>query len=492
MSPRINFLGDFRNIQIANKEVKNMNLPIEFETRMTALLGGEYEAFYEALCHENAVKGLRVNTNKVSVEAFTQNAPFPMTAIDYVKGGFIVSEDAQAGKNPYHHAGAYYMQDPGAMASVAALPDALREQKSLKILDVCAAPGGKTTQLAALCRPMGGAVVANEYVSARSRILAGNVERMGLDNVCVLNVDSKYLAEWYPALFDLVAVDAPCSGEGMYRKTDLAITEWSPENVKMCAARQEEILENAAKTVAPNGYLLYSTCTYSLEENEETVAAFLDRHCDFSLCKVSDAVIAHTADGIDVTHGKYPELINCRRFYPHLSPGEGQFVALLRRDADASVGKKPVKDAFTTLGKNDRAVAEAYCRETVGRVPTGLGFCGSNVIAFEAHETLGIPLPPFGVVAAGVALGEVRKGRIVPHHHFFMAYGAEFLNKCLLDPNDSSVERYLAGEEIDVSNTSNGLTALCLSMGDAQISLGGGKLVGGRLKNYYPKGLRAR
>ena len=469
-----------------------MNLPIEFEARMKDLLGAEYEAFYEALCHENAVKGLRVNTHKVSVEAFTQNAPFPMKAIDYVQGGFIVGEDAQAGKNPYHHAGAYYMQDPGAMASVAALPEALWEQKNLKILDVCAAPGGKTTQLAALCRPNGGAVVANEYVSARSRILAGNVERMGLDNVMVTNVDSKYLAEWYPTYFDLVAVDAPCSGEGMYRKTDLAITEWSPENVKMCAARQAEILENAAKTVAPSGYLLYSTCTYSPEENEETVAAFLDRHADFSVCRVADAVIAHTADGIDVTNGKYPELAQCRRFYPHISPGEGQFVALLRRDEGASVGKKLVKDAFTALGKNDRAVAEAYCRETIGRMPLGLGLCGSNVVAFEAHETLGIPLPPFGVVAAGVALGELRKGRIVPHHHYFMAYGRAFVSKCVLDAKEGAVERYLAGEEIDVPDTSNGLCAVCLSVGNTYISLGGGKAVNGRLKNYYPKGLRIR
>lgn len=469
-----------------------MNLPIEFEARMKGLLGAEYEAFYEALCHENAVKGLRVNTHKVSIEAFTQNAPFPMKVIDYVKGGFIVSEDAQAGKNPYHHAGAYYMQDPGAMASVAALPEALWEQKNLKILDVCAAPGGKTTQLAALCRSNGGAVVANEYISARSRILAGNIERMGLDNVMVLNVDSKYLAEWYPTYFDLVAVDAPCSGEGMYRKTDLAITEWSPENVKMCAARQEEILENAAKTVAPSGYLLYSTCTYSPEENEETVAAFLDRHADFSICKVSDAVIAHTADGIDVTNGKHPELTQCRRFYPHISPGEGQFVALLRRDADGKTAKKTAKDAFAPLSKNDRAVVEAFCRETVGYVPSGLGLCGSNIVAFEAHETLGIPLPPFGVVAVGVALGEVRKGRIVPHHHYFMAYGRAFASKCVLDAKEGAVERYLAGEEIDAPDAKNGLCAVCLSVGNTYISLGGGKAVNGRLKNYYPKGLRIR
>ena len=469
-----------------------MNLPIEFESRMKKLLGEEYDAFSNALCHESAVKGLRVNTHKVGVDSFLQASPFALTPIDYVHGGFIVSEDAGAGKHPYHHAGAYYMQDPGAMASVAALPKELWERKELKVLDVCAAPGGKTTQLAALCRPNGGAVVANEYVSARSRILAGNVERMGLDNVCVLNVDSKYLAEWYPTVFDLVVVDAPCSGEGMYRKTDLAITEWSVENVSMCAVRQEEILENAAVTVAAGGYLLYSTCTYSLEENEEQVAKFLSRHADFSLCRVSDEVIAHTANGIDVTGGSLPALAHCRRFDPHLSSGEGQFVALLRRKEDAPAKPSRARDAFAPLSKADRTVVEMFCKETLGWVPKGLGLCGSNAVAFEAHDALGLLVPPFGVVAAGVALGEVRKGRIVPHHHFFMAYGAQMPNQCVFSAEDEAVLRYLAGEECDLPQVQNRLCAVCLRVGDACVVLGGGKAVGGRLKNYYPKGLRVR
>ena len=251
-----------------------MELPIAFDTRMKRLLGAEYDAFLEALCHEDAVKGLRVNGHKVSAEIFVECAPFTLTEIPYVPGGFIVAEEAQAGKHPYHHAGAYYMQDPGAMSAVAAVPAAFWERENLKILDLCAAPGGKTTQMAALCAEKGGAVLANEYVSARSRILAGNVERMGLDNVLVTNVDSKHIAAWYPDFFDLVVMDAPCSGEGMYRKNDLAISEWSPENVAMCAERQREILENAAKNVAPGGWMLYSTCTYSTEENESMVAEF--------------------------------------------------------------------------------------------------------------------------------------------------------------------------------------------------------------------------
>lgn len=469
-----------------------MELPIAFSTRMKRLLGTEYDAFYTALCTEDAVKGLRVNTHKVSVDTFFAHAPFALEPIPYVRGGYVVSDEAQAGKHSYHHAGAYYMQDPGAMATVAALSDELWERDGLKILDLCAAPGGKTTQLASLCAPRGGAVLANEYNAARSRILAGNVERMGLDNVCVTNLDSKYLAQWYPDFFDLVVVDAPCSGEGMFRKNDLAISEWSPENVRMCAVRQKEILENAATCVAAGGYLLYSTCTYATEENEETVAAFLAAHPDFSLRPCHCAVVACTADGIDVTDGIHPELTLCRRFYPHVSRGEGQFVALLQRDEVVTDTKKTARDAVAPLGKRETAAVQDFLKETLGQTLSGLCLCGGNVVSFVPHETLGFPLPTFGLVAAGVTLGELRKDRLVPHHHFFMAYGKRMRSTCVFDPTAAAVTRYLTGEEIDVPTECKGHTAVLLRIGDETVTLGGGKAVQGRLKNYYPKGLRVR
>ena len=465
-----------------------MNLPEAFENRMKQLLGDEYAAFHEALCHEDPVKGLRVNSHKVSADVFAGNAPFSLDPIAYVDGGFIVSEDVGAGKHPYHHAGAYYMQDPGAMASVAAIPSEFWEKRDLKILDLCAAPGGKTTQLAALCADGGGVVLANEYVSARSRILAGNVERMGLDNVLVTNVDSKYIAEWYPDCFDLVVVDAPCSGEGMYRKNDLAISEWSPENVTMCAARQREIMDNAVRTVAAGGYLLYSTCTYSTEENEEMVAYLLEKYPSFRLVPCASAVAAHTADGVDVTGGAHPELALCRRFYPHVCRGEGQFVALLYRDEADESSRSLVKDARVPLGKAELAPVSDFLKETTGEKPTGLCLCGNNISRFDFD----LPVPPFGVVAVGVAVGEARKGRITPHHHFFMAYGQRFTVKVELSPDDPAVAKYLAGEEIAVDSAANGYAAVMLACGDTTVSLGGGKLSGGRLKNYYPKGLRVR
>lgn len=465
-----------------------IELPTAFAERMKALLGDEYDRFYDAICNEDSVKGLRVNTHKLNIEDFEKNSPFLLEKIPYVKGGFIVPDEAQAGKHPYHHAGAYYMQDPGAMSAVAAVPDEVWMQTGLKILDLCAAPGGKTTQLAALCAKNGGVVLSNEYVGARSRILSGNVERMGLPNVLVTNLDSKYIAEWYPDFFDLVVVDAPCSGEGMYRKNDNAISEWSTENVEMCAERQKEIIETARNNVARGGYLLYSTCTYSTEENEEIIAEFLDAHPEFSLCECNSTVAENTADGIDVSDGKRPELALCRRFYPHVCKGEGQFVALLKRDENGGTNSSPIKDSFVDPDKNDRAAAESFMKETLGCVKDGLCKVGGNLALFEAHGKL--PLPPFGIVSVGVTLGEARKGRIIPHHHYFMAYGNEFLLKYCVEAGDETVLRYISGEEIAVPAECAGYTALLLKLGDAEITLGGGKASGGRLKNYYPKGLR--
>ena len=467
-----------------------MNLPLEFENRMRRLLGSEYDAFYGALCNEAAVKGLRVNAAKVDADVFARHAPFDMEPLDYVDGGFIVPDDAQAGKHPYHHAGAYYMQDPGAMATVAALPREIWARQGVRALDLCAAPGGKTTQLAAALAKNGGMVLANEYNAARSRILAGNVERMGLDNVCVTNLDSKYLAEWYAGYFDLVVVDAPCSGEGMFRKNDLAISEWSPANVTMCAERQKEILENAVCCLSSGGYLLYSTCTYSTEENEEIVAWLLSRYPSLRVCTCQEGVIAQTADGIDITGGEVPELTHCRRFYPHRSRGEGQFMALLRLDGDA-LRKGAIKEHEATPSKSDCETATAFMKETIGESIDGLGVCGGNLTLFPVREHLQFRLPPTGLISAGVTLGEVRKGRIVPHHHFFMAYGSRFVSRLVLEIDDARVARYLAGEEID-SDSENGYTSVILRLGEGSVSLGGGKTTGGRLKNYYPKGLRVR
>ena len=467
-----------------------MELPIAFENRMKQLLGDAYGDFLAALREERDVKGLRVNTNKIPIAEFEANAPLSQMPLPYVKGGYVVDEDARAGKHPYHQAGAYYLQDPGAMATVAALPEGLLDKPNLKILDLCAAPGGKTTQLAAAVASKGGVVLANEYVSSRSRILAGNVERMGLDNVCVTNLDSAALAKQYPNFFDLVVVDAPCSGEGMFRKNDLAISEWSPENVAMCARRQEEILNNALRCVSPGGHLLYSTCTYSTEENEETVAAFLSAHPEFSLVSCHPTVVECTADGVRLPDSD-PDLSLCRRFYPHVSPGEGQFVALMALEGERGEYVRKKAASTPSLSKPQQAAADGFLKETLGHTLSPLLLRHGYLSAFPILEQMDFPLPP-QTVAVGVPLGEERKGRIVPHHHFFMRYGKDCLSQIALDPTDERVSRYLAGEEIDIPRDLKGYTAVLLRMGNTALTLGGGKAVDGRLKNYYPKGLRIK
>lgn len=472
-----------------------MELPIAFEARMKRLLGTDYDAFYVSLTEEGAVKGLRVNAAKLDEESFRLASPFPLAEIPYVKGGFIVSEEDTAGKHPYHHAGAYYMQDPGAMATAAALPTELLARERLRVLDLCSAPGGKTTQIAAMIAKGGGILLSNEYNAARSRILAGNVERMGLSNVLVTNLDTGVLAELYPMEFDLVVCDAPCSGEGMFRKNDRAILEWSEANVTACALRQREILRNGAVCVASGGYLLYSTCTYAVEENEAVISAFLAEHPDFSLVPVRDAVASVTVDG--ETEGFSPDMAMTRRFYPHVSRGEGQFVALLRRDAEALPQKRRGRTAMQGTGfalpsKGDLAVAEAFLRETLGHTLPAIGFRGGMLLSIPAWAEAPLSSVPIGTVALGAAIGELRKGRLVPHHHFFMAFGAEMMSRAVFEPTDPQVALYLAGEEISVPESCKGYTAVMLRVGNAEITLGGGKASGGRLKNYYPKGLRVR
>ncbi len=466
-----------------------MQLPPQFADRMKSLLGADYTDFCHALEKESDVKGLRVNTHKLSVEALCANMFAPLTAIPYVEGGFIVPSDADAGKHPFHHAGAYYMQDPGAMSAVASIPSDFWKEDGLCVLDLCAAPGGKTTQLATLVHERGGVVLANEYVSARSRILAGNIERMGLDNVAVTSTNAARLASWYPECFDLVVVDAPCSGEGMFRKNELALSEWSPENVTMCAARQIEILEEAVKCVSPSGLLLYSTCTYSTQENEEVVARFLCSHPDFSLIPVAEAVRQSTADGIaGEWEANGNDLSLCRRFYPHRCAGEGQFVSLMKR-MGTGTRKSPVLPVMPVPRREDIKSAQDFLHETLGELSAHPILIRDQISLFPQGERLGFRVPA-QAVSVGVPIGEVRKGRILPHHHFFMTYGKRFYSKCILDPVDPRVAKYLGGEEIEADGTLKGYTAVLLLCGEAAIPLGGGKAAGGRLKNYYPKGLR--
>ncbi len=449
----------------------NDRLPAAFRERMEELLGADGLRFFASYASE-AERALFVPAGRCS--AFERVCPFPVERIPYLPGAYRF-DCPSPGNQPLHHAGAFYVQDPSAMATVSAAPLRL----GMKCLDLCAAPGGKSVQLASGigCYDGGtGFLVSNEIQPARCKVLCGNLERMGFANLLVTNADAKRISAWYPSYFDLVLVDAPCSGEGMFRKDPAAIAEWSPSASGYCAKRQAMLLAEAAKTVAPGGYLLYSTCTFAPAENEQVVLAFLDAHPSFAPCDVPEALCGVTVSGVG--------LPSARRWYPHIAPGEGQFFALLRRTPDGEpVASLPFPDARLPLTAEEAYAVQEFLADTL------LSYADLSLCAFGRARRIAVcpfPVPPENVFAAGVTLGTVEKGRLVPHHQFFKAFSERFLRKILLSPGDPRVAAYLSGAEIPLDGPASGWGVVTL----AGLPLGGAKLSNGVAKNHYPKGLR--
>ena len=301
-------------------------LPEQFKPRMRGLLGAEYEAFISAYALP-PVRGLRVNLLKQSAEGLKKCCPWGLRPCGILDEGFICDTPEGVGRHPLHAAGLFYMQEPSAMSPAALACRGIADWSGMRVLDMCAAPGGKSGALAAR---MGGrgVIISNEVVRSRAVQLARNLERLGAANAAVTNVYPDRIAEALPEYFDIVLVDAPCSGEGMFRKDEEAIAEWSPEHVAACAVRQKAIMDSAAECVAKGGRLVYSTCTFSPEENEGVIEDFLSKHADF-------------------------ELIESHRLYPHKIEGEGHFAALLIKKGGRGEG------AFDTVADLKKLRPEA-------------------------------------------------------------------------------------------------------------------------------------
>ncbi len=447
-------------------------LPEKFVERMKKLEGFDFSAYEKAL-EEAPVKGFRVNTDKISLEEFEKINIFGKEKIPYVENGFYLNYE-KAGNHPYHHAGMIYIQEPGAMAPAECIDIA----PDWKILDMCAAPGGKSTQLK---NKLGenGLLISNEYISSRCRILTGNIERLGLQNTVTTCMDTKKLIKYFPGLFDLIMCDAPCSGEGMFRKEDIAIDEWSEENVRMCAERQAEILGNAVSLLSPSGYIIYATCTFSLEENEMLIDSFLSEHPDFEIVPVKDSVRKATADGIKFEGCKCEDIHFARRFYPHISKGEGQFMAVLHRKGEEGFGKK----AAAPKEKIDKTITDFLDSTLVSYDRNAVRLYNMNPVYFSSD----VEIPKGSAFSCGVTIGEIKKNYIQPHHQFFMAMGRLFRRQIDLSPDSEEIKKYLHGEEIDV-DCENGWAVITVN----GCTLGGVKVVGGRAKNHYPKGLRTK
>ncbi len=447
--------------------------PSEFTLRMKELLGDGYGDFEQAL-NEPEVKAFRVNTDKVSRGDTDWISVFGTERVPYVRCGYYLEADG-VGNHPFHHAGMIYVQDPGAMTPVECV-DILPEWR---VLDLCAAPGGKSSQIRNALGE-GGALVSNETVPSRCRILTGNIERLGAHNTVTTCLDSARIARQFPEYFDLVVVDAPCSGEGMFRKGDIAVQEWSPENVERCAVRQSEILDRAALTVKRGGYLLYSTCTYSLQENEMNVDRFLRTHPEYELVPVSERVRSCTSPGVDFEGCTCRNISYTRRFYPHVGRGEGQFMALMRNTELPVCVDERVPDAKRV---------SAPGRETLAFLSDLLvDFTPDEVRVYNGKPVIftgGISLVDGVAFSFGVTVGEVRKGYIQPHHQLFAAMGDRFKRKIELSPESEQMARFLRGEEFETDGD-NGWSVVTTH----GCAVGGVKVVGGVAKNHYPKGLR--
>lgn len=475
-------------------------LPEAFLDRMQQMLGTEYEAFLASYDREK-YQALRLNGLKYNIEGkcateLYEGADAQRTPVPWAENGYYYGSEEQPGKHPYHEAGVYYIQEPSAMAPA----ELLQVEPGERVLDLCAAPGGKSTQLAAKLRGEG-FLLCNEIHPARAKILSENVERMGIRNACVTNETPVHLAEVFPGFFDKILVDAPCSGEGMFRKNEAACQEWSPENVELCAERQDEILECASGMLRPGGRLVYSTCTFAPEENEGSISRFLNRHPEFRVLKIEKGSYGQADCDGKASYVEKPAdgLENTLRLWPHHIRGEGHFAALLAKEGELPEGCRAfsANGALKSIPEKELGEYVNFVRETL-KTGSSLrlmrdfsdGEPSGSYIQFGDNLYLapeGMPsLKGLKVLRPGLHLGEMKKGRFEPSHALALALSPQVVKHVWnLESSDQRVMAYLNGQTF-AAEGEKGWYLICVD----GFSLGWGKLAGGIMKNHYPKGLR--
>ena len=413
-------------------------LPQPFLNKMAGLLGEEYPAFLRSLTGERSY-GLRVNTLKLSPAEFERISPWPLEPIPWSPAGFYYPSTARPGPHPYFYAGLYYIQEPSAQA----VAELLAPQPGERVLDLAAAPGGKTTQLAALMQNRG-LLVANEVDSGRIRGLLDNLERWGATQAVVQAPLHKLAGRW-GAFFDRVLLDAPCSGEGMFRKDPAAARRWGPQAPRRAAAVQGELLASAAALLRPGGVLVYSTCTFSPEENEGVLAAFLRQHPEF---EVENALTNPLfAAGVPAWGGGDQRLERTARLWPHRLRGEGHFLARLRKTAGDE--GSPVRFRPPRPGQSALAEWRAWSQEHLEHPPAG------EIWERAGHLYLlpqGLPDPArLALPAPGLYLGQAKKKRFVPSSHLAHVPGLRGSPEYTLEAGDAAALRFAQGEPIDFS-----------------------------------------
>lgn len=437
-------------------------LPDAFIARMRTQLGSYADAYFSALDLPYQ-RGLRLNPRKP--------APLPDGLLDAVPwcsawGRYLTTESA-AGADPLHEAGAYYIQEPSAMAPVSVLSPKPGE----RVLDLCAAPGGKSTQIADVLAG-DGLLVCNEPVPSRAKVLSRNIERMGIANTLVVSADPDRLAPLWSQAFDAILVDAPCSGEGMFRRHPETRAEWNESSPAGCAQRQRRILSAAVAMLRPGGRLVYSTCTLNEEENEQNVAWLLETHRH--LQPVSFTLPIGGEKTLKASLG-YAHL------YPHEVQGEGHFVAMVCKAGDAP--PMPFSPACQQFARPHQAVLSAwddFCKP-FGPLPRPNAQMGDMLLSAPDLP----PLKGVKVLRAGLALGTLKGKVFAPDHALALALPKPYALPTLpLGREDA--QQYQSGEELTCPEDCTGYVLPTFQ----RLALGFGKCSNGQMKNHYPKGLR--
>ncbi|MCR5428830.1 MAG: RsmB/NOP family class I SAM-dependent RNA methyltransferase [Lachnospiraceae bacterium] len=478
-------------------------LPENFKMKMKELLGDELDSFLDCY-NEKHNAGIRVNTLKLSPERFAGISPVEVTKVPWIKNGFYYDESDRASKHPYYYAGLYYIQEPSAMTPASLLP----VQPGDRVLDLCAAPGGKTTELGAKLKGRG-VLVCNDISNSRAKALLKNVELFGIRNAVVISEAPAKLEDSFCGYFDKILVDAPCSGEGMFRKSHAIIKNWEQYGTGYYAKLQRQILPSAVKMLKAGGYMIYSTCTFSVEEDEGTLKWLLEEYPDMEVLETADI----TAPGFEGFVHARPELADgpgeiagALRLYPHRIKGEGHFVALLKKKAgddtpgsDRHVPKAQATEYDAEKGRPNRY--DERTRKTYKNI---------SAETFDFLEKLGFEIPaerlevredrlymlPEGLPAlkglrimrSGLLLGEMKKGRFEPSQALACALHADEYDNILDLPSDGTdVIRYLKCESIEIpADTPDGYVLICTD----GFPLGWGKAAQGRFRNKYLPGWR--
>lgn len=460
---------------------QKIELPEKFVDKMKEMLGEDYINYYNSF-EKDAYQGLRVNTSKLSVDDFLKLSPYSLKNVPWCKNGFYYEKSEKPAKHPYYFAGLYYIQEPSAMTTASLLPI----EEGDVVLDICAAPGGKSTELAAKLNGTG-LLVTNDISNSRAKALLKNVEVFGVGNALVTSEPPNELSKRFPCFFDKILIDAPCSGEGMFRKQNNMTKAWEQNGVDLFVGLQRSILKEAVTMLKPGGKIIYSTCTFSKEENEQSIEYLLS--LDESLHLVELPIF----EGFDRGHPEWgttnnPELTKCRRLWPHRIEGEGHFVAMVEKDEDAAFFAPTNAYSFT----KEKLSAEAI--DFINSIDYPFDM---NRFDVQKERVFYIPehmpnVKGLRILRCGLYVGDMKKNRFEPSQSLamFLRKG-QFPNEVHLSIEDERVIKYLKGETIELEDTElDGVKdGICLIFVD-DYSLGFGKINRGTIKNKYLPGWR--